>query len=262
MAKQKLQIVKIGGNIIDNQELLDAFLVDFCKLTGAKILVHGGGKIATEIASKLGLKSILVEGRRVTDAKSLEVVTMVYAGLINKQIVAKLQQTNCNAIGLTGADANSVVAHKRTGTSIDYGYVGDVDLVNSASIKSFLRNKQVPVFCAVTHDGNGQLLNTNADTVAAELAIALSVYFETELNYVFDLKGVLKNIENKNSVIPQINFNEFETLKKQGIISQGMIPKLQNCFNALQKGVNLVKIGDASILKPTNKLFTKLTLTG
>lgn len=262
MAKQKLRIVKIGGNVIDNSTLLDSFLDDFCKLTGYKILVHGGGKIATEIATKLGIQSILVEGRRITDAQNLEVVIMVYAGLINKQIVAKLQKRACNAIGLTGADANSIQAHKRTETEIDYGFVGDVDLINAVSIKSFLRSKQVPVFCGITHNGNGQLLNTNADTIAAEISIAMSVYFEVELNYVFELKGVLKDVENKNSLISELNVHEFESLKSQGIIARGMIPKLQNCFNALNRGVNLIKIGDTSIIKETNKIYTKLTSNG
>ena len=260
MAKQKLQIVKIGGNVINDDVLLIKFLKGFSKLTGPKILIHGGGKKATDLASKLGLATSLVEGRRITDSKNLEIVTMVYAGLINKNIVALLQKYNCNAIGLSGADANCILAHKRTGTKIDYGFVGDIDLVNPITIGVLLKYKIVPVFSAITHNGNGQLLNTNADTIASEIAIAMSIYYDVELNYIFELKGVLKNIENKNSVIPEINQAEFEGLKSQGIIAEGMIPKLQNCFNALKSGVQNVKIGDVSLINPSNNLYTVLTL--
>jgi len=260
MKKQTLHIVKIGGNIINDEEVLATFLKDFSRLKGFKILVHGGGKRATEIASKMGLKPKLIEGRRVTDGANLEVVTMVYAGLLNKKITAQLQQNNCNALGLSGADANCILAHKRIVKDINYGFAGDVDSVNSETINVFLHNKIIPVFCAITHDKKGQLLNTNADTIASEVAIAMSDLFNVQLNYVFELKGVLETIEDKNSVIKAINLNKYEQLIEQGIISDGMIPKLHNCFNALKKGVQIVKIGDASLIKSTNKLYTTLSI--
>ena len=260
MKKQKLNIVKIGGNIINNDTALASFLKDFSELEGFKILVHGGGKKATDLALKLDLKAEMIEGRRITDAANLEVVTMVYAGLLNKKITAQLQQHNCNAIGLSGADANSILAYKRIVNEIDYGFAGDIDLVNTPLLNMFLKNNITPVFCAITHDKNGQLLNTNADTIASEIAIAMSDLYDTELNYVFELKGVLSTIEDKNSVIPHINLKECEQLIEDGIISEGMIPKLHNCFNALKKGVNKVKIGEASIIKNTTNLYTTLTL--
>ncbi len=260
MVKQILHIVKIGGNVINNKGALTSFLKDFSELEGFKILVHGGGKRATEIASEMGLKPKMIQGRRVTDEANLEVVTMVYAGLLNKNIAAQLQQNNCNALGLSGADANCMLAHKRIVKEIDYGFAGDIDTVNYQIINVFLQNKITPVFCAITHDKKGQLLNTNADTIASEVAIAMSKFFNVELNYVFELKGVLETIEDKNSVIKDINLNKYEQLVEQGIISDGMIPKLHNCFNALKKGVQKVKIGDDSLIKGTDKLYTTLSL--
>lgn len=260
MKNQKLNIVKIGGNIINNDIALTAFLKYFAELDGFKILVHGGGKKATELALAMGLKPKMVNGRRVTDEANLEVVTMVYAGLLNKKITAILQQNNCNAIGLSGVDANCILAHKRIVKDIDYGFAGDVDTVNSTFINVLLQNNVTPVFCAITHDKNGQLLNTNADTIASEVAIAMSDLYKTALNYVFELKGVLESIEDKNSVICKINLDKYEELVEQGIISEGMIPKLHNCFSALKKGVQKVKIGDASLIKGTNKLYTTLTI--
>jgi len=260
MTKQTLNIVKIGGNVINNEEALISFLKDFSKLDEPKVLVHGGGKRATEIASEMSLKPKMIQGRRVTDEANLEVVTMVYAGLLNKKITAQLQQYNCNAIGLSGTDANCILAHKRIVKEIDYGFAGDIDEVNAPTINVFLRNNMIPVFCAITHDKNGQLLNTNADTIASEVAIAMSHLYNVQLNYVFELKGVLKSIEDKNSVITQINLSKYEQLVEQGIISEGMIPKLHNCFNSLKKGVKNVKIGDASLIKGTDKLYTTLSL--
>ena len=258
--KSKLNIIKIGGNIINDEVALTSFLKDFSALDGSKILVHGGGKRVTEIASEMGLKPTMINGRRVTDEANLEVVTMVYAGLLNKKITAQLQKNNCNSIGLSGVDANCILAHKRIVKDIDYGFAGDVDAVNSEFINVLLQNNVTPVFCAITHDKNGQLLNTNADTIASEVAIAMSGLYETALNYVFELKGVLESIEDKNSVISEINLDKYEQLVEQGIISEGMIPKLHNCFNALKKGVQKVKIGDASLIKGTNKLHTTLSL--
>jgi len=260
MTKQKLHIVKIGGNVINDDGTLLSFLKDFSALEGFKILVHGGGNKATEMASKMGLKPKMINGRRVTDKANLEVVTMVYAGLLNKKITAQLQQNNCNAIGLSGADVNCILSHKRIVKDIDYGFAGDIDSVNASTIHLFLQNNIIPVFCAITYDKNGQLLNTNADTIASEIAIAMSDLFNVQLNYVFELKGVLRNIEDEKSVITQINFDKYQQLVEEGIISEGMIPKLYNCFEALKKGVQKVKIGDASLIKKTNNLYTTLTI--
>ncbi|NQW35955.1 MAG: acetylglutamate kinase [Flavobacteriales bacterium] len=258
--KSKLKIVKIGGNIIEDPQQLGAFLKDFAAIDGMKILVHGGGKSATEMANRLGLKPKMVEGRRVTDIENLDIAVMVYAGLINKNIVTKLQVNSCNAIGFTGADANLILSGKRPVKYVDYGFVGDIVNVNRKTIKLFLDNKMTPVFCAITHDKSGQLLNTNADTIASEIAIAMSDFFEVELNYIFELKGVLENIENKASVISHINTKKYEQLIDDGIISKGMLPKLHNCFRALEKGVQEVKIGDVSLIADANNLHTTLSL--
>ncbi len=260
MSKPQLHIVKIGGNIIDNEMALASFLKDFSALEGLKLLVHGGGKKANRISEAMGLKQKMIAGRRVTDEATLEVVTMVYAGLLNKKITAQLQKFGCNALGLSGADGNCILAHKRIVADVDYGFAGDVDAINSEFIKVLLQNKVTPVFCAITHDKNGQLLNTNADTIASEIAIAMSEFYVVELNYVFELKGVLENIKDENSVIPHINLEKYEQLIESGIISEGMVPKLHNCFNALKKGVQKVNIGNASLIKNTNKLFTSLTI--
>ena len=257
---EKLSIIKIGGNIIEDETSLNAFLKLFANLEGKKILVHGGGKRATHIASKLGIESKMVNGRRITDAETLEVITMVYGGLVNKNVVAKLQALHIDAIGLTGADINSIKSEKRPVKEVDFGFVGDVKKVASNSIDKLIKADFTPIFCAITHDGNGQLLNTNADTIASEVAIAMSDLFNVQLNYVFELKGVLETIEDENSVIKDINLNKYEQLIEQGIISDGMIPKLHNCFNALKKGVQIVKIGDASLIKTVNKLYTTLSL--
>ena len=260
MSKKKLQIVKIGGNVINNERALNSFLKDFAVLEDPKILVHGGGKRASEISSAMGLVPQMINGRRVTDTTTVEVVTMVYAGLLNKNIIAQLQKFNCNALGLSGADANCILAHKRIVKDIDYGFAGDVDAINSEIIDVLLQNNVIPVFCAITHDKKGQLLNTNADTIASEVAIGMSNLYKTELNFVFELKGVLENIEEKNSVIEQINSEKYEQLVAKGIIADGMLPKMHNCFNALEKGVHKVKIGDASLVKNATKLYTTLSL--
>lgn len=260
MANQTLQIVKIGGNVINNEEALNSFLKDFSELNGSKILVHGGGRKATEVSSAMGLEPKMINGRRVTDEATVEVVTMVYAGLLNKKITAKLQSYGCNAMGLSGADANCILAHKRIVKDIDYGFAGDVDEINSEIIDVLLKNNVTPVFCAITHNKNGQLLNTNADTIASEVSIGMSQLYNTELNFVFELKGVLESIDDKDSVITEINTIKYEQLVAQGIIADGMIPKLYNCFNALEKGVGKVKIGDASLVKNSTKLYTTLSL--
>lgn len=260
MSKQIVQIVKIGGNVINNEEALNSFLKDFSEISGPKILVHGGGRKATEVSSAMGLEPKMINGRRVTDEATVEVVTMVYAGLLNKKITAKLQSFGCNAMGLSGADANCILAHKRIVKDIDYGFAGDVDAINSEIIDVLLQNKVTPVFCAITHDKNGQLLNTNADTIASEVAIGMSKLYTTELNFVFELKGVLESIDDKDSVITAINSEKYEQLVAAGIIADGMLPKMHNCFNALQKGVSKVKIGDASLVKNSTKLYTTLSL--
>lgn len=247
---QSLSIIKIGGNIIDNPAKLEKFLADFSQLQGSKILVHGGGKVATQISASLGIEAKMVDGRRITDAETLKVVTMVYAGLINKNIVARLQAFNCNAIGLTGADGNIIPATKRKTAGIDYGFVGDIDsaLVQTENLKLFLDNRITPVFAPVTHDGKGQLLNTNADTVASALAVSLAKHFETRLLYCFERKGVLQDINDEGSVIPEIASGDYPALKEKGIISEGMIPKIDNAFDAINKGVKSVFICHADEL--------------
>lgn len=245
-----LHIIKIGGNVIDNESKLQAFLEKFAALQGQKILVHGGGKIATRLAADMGIEAKLVEGRRITDEKMLDVVTMVYAGLTNKHVVASLQKYGCDALGLTGADANTIKAIKRPVKEIDYGFVGDIlaDSVNASSIKRFLEAGFTPVFAAITHNGLGQLLNTNADTIASALAVSLAKLYDTSLIYCFEKNGVLKDVEDEYSVIKSIKSTEFQTLKSSGVIYEGMIPKLENAFNAIGKGVKNVYIGNASNL--------------
>ena len=258
--KTKLRIIKIGGNVIDDSENLDLFLANFARLDGFNILVHGGGKLATKLSDKLGVDVQLIDGRRITSSENLEVVTMVYAGLINKQICAKLQGYGCNAIGLSGADANCITSTKRPPTPINYGYVGDIKTVDTTAINNFLKEDITPVFCAITHDGNGQLLNTNADTIAAEVAIAMSSDYETELIYCFEKKGVLANVEDDNSVISSINMEKYEALKAKGTINSGMLPKMENCFHALKQNVSKVIIGSVGVIEETNDKHTTLTL--
>lgn len=250
MSNSTLNIIKIGGNVIDDNIQLEAFLEKFAAIPGKKILVHGGGKIATRIASQLEIEAKMVEGRRITDEPMLDVVTMVYAGLTNKKIVATLQKYQCDAIGLSGADGNVIKSIKRPVKEIDYGFVGDilVDSVNTLAIKKFLDAGFTPVFSAITHNGAGQLLNTNADTIASALSTALSGLYETSLIYCFEKNGVLSNILDDNSVIESITAKEFEKYKLEGVISDGMIPKLQNAFEAINKGVKSVFIGNAANL--------------
>lgn len=244
----KLQVVKVGGNVIENRKSLNDFLVDFTKIRGAKILVHGGGKEATQMAHKLNVPVQIIEGRRITDAANLEIISMLYAGKINKTIVALLQAYKCDSLGLTGADGNSIVAKKRSSKPIDFGFVGDVVSVNSALFNLLLNQKITPVCCAITHDKNGQLLNTNADTIASEIASSMSAYYEVTLSYCFEKKGVLKKLIDEDSVIPSINSNQYEYLKKEGIINEGMLPKIKNCFEALKKGVTKVRIGNSKMI--------------
>ena len=244
-------IIKIGGNIIDDEEKLSAFLESFAALStsAALVLVHGGGKLATKMAEKAGIKQQLVEGRRITDAETLKIVTMVYAGYINKNIVAQLQSNGCNAIGLSGADGNSILAHKRKPTGItDYGFAGDVDKVNAAFLQTLLEQHFAIVLAPITHDKKGQLLNTNADTIAQETAKALSGFYHVTLIYSFEKNGVLLDIEDESTVIKEINPSFYQHLKSQQKIFAGMIPKLDNAFAALESGVKKVVIGKAESL--------------
>lgn len=245
-----LWVIKIGGNVIDDAEGLHRFLTRFANLRGHKILVHGGGKIATRMAASLGIEAKLVEGRRITDEAMLRIVTMVYAGLTNKQVVAELQAQGCNAIGLSGADGNAIRAVKRPVKTVDYGFVGDMlpDSVDTDTIAALIDTGLTPVFSAITHDGQGQLLNTNADTIAAALAVALSVRYTTSLVYCFEKRGVLRDVNDDSSAIAEIRAGEFEQLKTSGIIADGMVPKLQNAFNAIGNGVGQVCIGHAEDL--------------
>ena len=245
MASNTLNIIKIGGNVIDNSENLYHFLKDFKDLEGYKILVHGGGKIATQVSESLGIEARMVDGRRITDVETLRVVTMVYGGLVNKNIVAQLQRFGTNAIGLTGADGNLIKARKRPVKTIDYGFVGDLfdGSINSTGITSLLEAGFTPVFSALTHDGDGQLLNTNADTIASALAVAMSGTFETTLIYCFEKSGVLMDVNDDESVIREIDPARYEELKIQQIIHSGMLPKLDNAFTAIACGVKAVVIG-------------------
>jgi len=246
----KLFVIKVGGNIIDNEAKLKSFLQSFASIQSYRILVHGGGKIATEIGNKLGIESKYINGRRITDDATIDLVTMVYGGLINKKMVAQLQALNCNAIGLTGADGNLIPATKRVVKDIDFGWAGDLDSTkfDVESLKLLLDNGLTPVFAPLTHDEQGHILNTNADTIASSLAVALSAYYDVRLIYCFEKKGVLENVEDENSVIPEINPASYKKLKENQTIFAGMIPKLDNAFAALQKGVNKVIIGKAEEL--------------
>lgn len=258
--KQRLSIIKIGGNVIENKTALERFLHSFSKLKGPKILVHGGGKLATQVLQRLGIEPQMADGRRITDAESLDVITMVYGGLTNKNIVARLQANGCNAIGLSGADGDAIRAHKRPVKEIDYGFAGDVDSVNEGLLSHLLTLGLAPVFCALTHDGEGQLLNTNADTIASEVAIGLGELYDTTLYFCFEKKGVLLDVTDEDSVIEHIDSTIYNNLLDQGIIADGMLPKLTNCFHALHHHVAKVCIGDISMLEKNASPHTTITL--
>ena len=258
---ESLQVVKIGGNVIDDAKVLQEFLSDFSQLSGYKILVHGGGKKASEVSKRQGITPKMIDGRRITDAATLEVVTMVYGGLVNKKLVAQLQSLGCNAIGLTGADGNMIQAVKRPVKEIDFGFVGDItyESVNVRRTKYLLEGDFTPVFCALTHDDKGQIFNTNADTIAATVASALAGQFKVCLTYVFEKEGVLRDAQDDHSVISELSFAKYENLKQVGIITDGMIPKLDNAFAALKSGVAQVNIGGPKVLQG-NQLKTSLVL--
>jgi acetylglutamate kinase len=258
--KNILKIIKIGGNVIDDPKALASFLRVFSSLEGPKILVHGGGKSATALAQKTGLVVKMVEGRRITDAATLELITMVYAGKINKTIIAQLQALECNALGFTGADANTITSEKRPVSTLDYGFVGDVKHVETSTLEVLLKHGVSPVFCAITHDTNGQLLNTNADTIASELAIAFAAQFDVELYYCFEKKGVLKDVNDDNSVIQNITKSSYKKLLEAQLIFSGMLPKLNNCFHALDHHVSKVCIGKPEMLLDSKAIFTTLTM--
>lgn len=257
---EKLFVIKVGGNVIDDSSKLDSFLKDFSEIKSKKILVHGGGKIATAIGEKLGIASKYIDGRRITDDETIDLVTMVYGGLVNKQIIAKLQSFNCNAIGITGADANLLPAKKRglkalsagkgLGEAIDYGWVGDIEKgeINNEFWKLFLENGLTPVAAPLTHDCNGHILNTNADTIASVIAVALSSIYEVILVFCFEKNGVLENIDDENSVISKLTFNGYLSLKNADKLFAGILPKIDNAFDAIKDGVKEVIIGNSSQL--------------
>ncbi len=248
---EQLTVIKIGGNIIDDNTRLESFLEKFAAVEGKKILVHGGGKIATSIGDKLGIESKYNSGRRITDKETLDLVTMVYGGLVNKRVVAVLQGLSCNAVGLTGADGNVMLADRREVKEVDYGYVGDIRQtgINILLLQSLLNNELTPVMAPLTHDGQGSLLNTNADTIAQEIAKAMAKVMQVNLIYCFEKKGLLRDIANEDSVIEQINEATFGQLKADEVITDGMIPKVENALAAIRSNVSRVIIGHAEDLQ-------------
>lgn len=243
---EKLTVIKVGGKIVEEEDSLKKLLADFSAIEGKKVLVHGGGRSATAIAAQLGIESKMVNGRRITDAETLKVVTMVYAGLVNKTIVARLQALGVNALGLTGADLNYMRSDKRPVKEVDYGFVGDVKEVNSELLADLISKGVVPVLAPLTHDKQGNMLNTNADTIAGEAAKALSKHFDVTLMYCFEKKGVLMDENDDDSVIPEITRSLFDQYVENGVIQGGMIPKLENSFEAISAGVTKVVITKAS----------------
>lgn len=241
--KEKLTVVKVGGAVVEDERQLQQLLKDFSAIKGKKVLVHGGGRKATKMAERLGIETHMVNGRRITDDEMLEVVTMVYGGLVNKQLVARLQAEGQNAIGLTGADANSILSHKRPlKDGVDFGFVGDVDAVDGQVLAALINNGMVPVVAPLTHDGQGHLLNTNADTMAGEVAKALARHYDVTLMFSFEKKGVLSNPDDDDSVIPEITRTLFNQYVSEGIINGGMIPKVENALSAVDAGVSKVII--------------------
>lgn len=247
---ERLFIIKVGGNIIDHESKLSSFLRDFAQVPGRKILVHGGGKMASRIGEKLGIAPKYVNGRRITDAETIDLVIMVYGGLINKKIVAELQALGCNAIGLTGADADVIRACRRPVKEIDYGFVGDIAQgeLHIENLDFLLGHSFVPVMAPLTHDGRGQMLNTNADTIASALAVALSAQYEIRLVYCFEKKGVLRDVNKEEDVVPLINEKIYQELLEENALAAGILPKLENAFEAIQNGVEEVLIGHADDL--------------
>ena len=256
---EKLSIFKIGGKVIDDRNELDLFLENFANIPGKKILVHGGGKWVSEMCGRLGIEVKMTNGRRITDENTLEVVTMILPGLANKRIVATLQRYGCNALGLTGADGNTILAVKRpVKNGLDFGFVGDVEKVEISNVQSILKSGFIPVFTAMTHDKNGQMLNTNADTIASALAVALTREYHVDLYYCFEKSGVLRDLADDNSIISHIHEGNYNMLKSEGMIHTGMLPKVDNAFSAIEAGVNRVHIchyGDVKNLSEGNEEF-------
>lgn len=239
---QELSIVKVGGKIIDDKKLLAGFLDSFREIKGAKILVHGGGKVATQLSEKLGLKVKMIDGRRITDQSTLSIAVSTYAGLINKTIVAQLQSLGCQAIGLSGADANIIQSHKREVKDIDYGFVGDIDMVDHEFLHQLIKMNIVPVLCPITHDNKGQLLNTNADSIAAKVTKAMTAIYKVKLKYCFEYNGVLGDLNDPNSMLDVVTKEESDAYIKSGVFAGGMIPKVENAFDALENGAHAVNI--------------------
>ncbi len=242
MEKESLTVVKVGGAVVEDEISLNRLIADFSKIVGRKVLVHGGGRKATAVAKRLGIESRLVNGRRITDAAMLNVVTMVYGGLVNKNIVARLQANGVDAIGLTGADIDVIHSHKRPVKDVDYGFVGDVERADGDKLHFLIENGFTPVMAPLTHDGKGNILNTNADTIACETAKALAIHYDVTLIFCFEKKGVLCNPDDDDSVIPVITPQVFSQLVADGTVSGGMLPKLENAFDALNAGVDKVNI--------------------
>lgn len=255
MDKQKLYVIKIGGSLIDKEKDLMSFLEEFASIKALRVLVHGGGKLASDLAEKLNIPQQMIDGRRVTDKETLHVVTMVYAGKINTNIVAKLQNLNCNAFGFSGADGNLIKSEKRLVSNIDYGFVGDVDSksVNVDLLQELLNLQLVPVFSAITHDQKGNLLNTNADSIASVLSQALSQIYNVELLYCFDKDGVLENVENPDSLVKTLNYTKYEKLRSENKLNEGILPKLKNAFLAKENNVNkVVLLNEAKLQNQIN----------
>lgn len=241
---ESIKVVKIGGNVVDNPHALRKFISDFAHIPGKKVLVHGGGKEATRMSASMGIETTMINGRRVTDRQTLDVVTMVYAGLVNKRIVSMLQAEGCNALGLTGADGDAVKAARRSPRPVDYGYVGDIDPtdVNAEFIASLCERGITPVFCAIMHDGAGTLLNCNADSVASAVALGTARLADVDLTYCFEKRGVLRDINDPTSVIPEITSVSYPALRAEGVVADGMIPKIENALDAVGRGVRSVRI--------------------
>lgn len=248
--QKELSLIKIGGNVLDEPAALDAFLRSFAALPGGKILVHGGGKIASSLGARLGLEPRYVQGRRITDDATLDLVTMVYGGLLNRQLCARLQALGCNALGLTGADGNLLKAQKRPAGAVDYGWVGDVvpGQVNTAALQHWLEQGLTPVLAPLTHDGNGHLLNTNADTIASVVAQALTATCTVRLVYCFEKNGVLEDPDNDRSVLPVLTLAHYRRLQADAAVRDGILPKLDNAFAAAAGGVSMVVVGSAGDL--------------
>ena len=262
--KERLLVIKIGGNVIDDSNQLHSFLNEFSNIETKKILVHGGGKIATRIGEKLGIQSNYIDGRRITDDETIDLVTMVYGGLVNKKIVAKLQSMDCNAIGISGADANLLPAQKRPVKEIDFGWVGDIETnkIKTETWRTLLENNLTPVVAPLTHDTKGHILNTNADTIASAIAVNLSSYYAVTLIYCFEKNGILLDVNDEHSVVKDLNEKKYQQLKETKILFAGILPKIDNAFEAINKGVQEVVIGNSAQLSLliNNESGTKISL--